>query len=425
MSLKSVITSNVTAYLTSGKRQDALRERAEKRRRKSGSAHVVNYFHQVDDPYSHLTVQALRILASRYEIDICPHLVGAPADWAAPEREKLQAYARLDAARLAETSSLSFRNPGHQPSDDRIRHTQQFLCDGIGGRDWLDRAIASGEALWTDEPLPVGAPCDAEAALAAGEARRAGLGHFMSGMIEYGGEWHWGIDRLHYLEARLQTLGARRNGADAEPVYRTPAVPTGQGRKREAVLHWYFSFRSPYSYISAERVKALADAYGAELKLRFVLPMVMRGLPVPRMKQLYFTLDAAREAKRAGVPFGRIADPVGKPVERGYSLLPWALSHGRGFDFALSFMRAAWSEGVDAGSDKGLQRIVEAAGLDWSAARGVVDTEHWRAEAEANRAEMMALGLWGVPCFRVGDTAAWGQDRLWVAEAALQTLPEE
>ena len=43
-----------------------------------------------------------------------------------------------------------------------------------------------------------------------------------------------------------------------------------------------------------------------------------------------------------------------------------------------------------------------------------------RAEAEANRAEMVGLGLWGVPCFRVGDTAVWGQDRLWVIEEALR-----
>ena len=58
-------------------------------------------------------------------------------------------------------------------------------------------------------------------------------------------------------------------------------------------LHYYLSFRSPYTYIAAERVKALAGAYGAALKLRFVLPMVMRGMQVPRTKSIYILKDAA------------------------------------------------------------------------------------------------------------------------------------
>ena len=111
---------------------------------------------------------------------------------------------------------------------------------------------------------------------------------------------------------------------------------------------------------------------------------------------------------------------LGRPVERGYSLLPWARDQGRGIDYVIAFMRAVWSQGVDAGSDRGMKRIVTAAGLDWSAARTIIDNDGWRAEAEVNRAEMVGLGLWGVPSFRVGDTAVWGQDRLWVIDQALR-----
>ena len=45
--------------------------------------------------------------------------------------------------------------------------------------------------------------------------------------------------------------------------------------------------------------------------------------------------------------------------------------------------------------------------------------EGWRTVAEANRAEMFSLGLWGVPSFRVGNVSAWGQDRHWVVQHAL------
>ena len=75
---------------------------------------------------------------------------------------------------------------------------------------------------------------------------------------------------------------------------------------------------------------------------------------------------------------------------------------------------------MDAGSDAGMKRIITAAGLDWKQARNVIDNDDWRAEAEANRTEMLDLGLWGVPSFRVDDVAVWGQDRLWAVDAALR-----
>ena len=189
-------------------------------------------------------------------------------------------------------------------------------------------------------------------------------------------------------------------------------------------LHWYLSFRSPYTAIVRDRVKTLADTYGAELKLRFVLPMVMRGLPVPPNKKKYIPFDTAREARRLGVPFGRIMDPVGRPVELGYSLLPWAREQSRGYDFANAFLSCVWSEGVDAGSHVGLQKIVEKAGLNWGEAKDILGNDDWRREAETNRLEMMERGIWGVPSFRVGDTITWGQDRLWVIENALQQLTD-
>jgi 2-hydroxychromene-2-carboxylate isomerase len=107
-------------------------------------------------------------------------------------------------------------------------------------------------------------------------------------------------------------------------------------------------------------------------------------------------------------------------VERGYSILPWARAQGRGYEFCHAFLAGVWSQGIDAGSDAGLRQIVEAAGLDWDGARAQLETDGWRAEAEANRAEMMQLGVWGVPSFRVGDVITWGQDRLWVIEDELK-----
>eukprot|EP01039_Chlorochromonas_danica_P014309 gene14309-16693_t len=90
MSIKTVIASNVAALWTSEARLLSARRRAEAQRRKRGEAHRIDYFHQIDDPYSHLAAQAMLQLLARYEVKIRVHLVPPPADWAAPERALLQ-----------------------------------------------------------------------------------------------------------------------------------------------------------------------------------------------------------------------------------------------------------------------------------------------------------------------------------------------
>ena len=85
-------------------------------------------------------------------------------------------------------------------------------------------------------------------------------------------------------------------------------------------------------------------------------------------------------------------------------------------------MQGVWAEGVDAGSDRGLRRLAERAGLAWDGVRDALADpaldSSWRGSAEANRAEMASMGLWGVPSFRVGTLAVWGQDRLWAVPQA-------
>jgi 2-hydroxychromene-2-carboxylate isomerase len=151
--------------------------------------------------------------------------------------------------------------------------------------------------------------------------------------------------------------------------------------------------------------------------------MVMRGLPVPRAKRTYIAADAAREAFVRGIPFGRLVDPVGRPVERGLALMHHAQAEGLGEAFLLSFMSGTWAEGLDAGSDRGLRTMAERAGLTWSACREALADARWRAEAEHNRAALFERGLWGVPAFAVGDIAVWGQDRLWAVVDALEAGP--
>jgi 2-hydroxychromene-2-carboxylate isomerase len=423
--------------LTSPAAREARRWLVEQRRRLSGQRQRVLYFHQVDDPYSQLAAQVLPELLARYEVELVPYLVGPPSDAAAPERQRLADFARRDAADVAPGYGLDFPAGASAPAPECVELTARMLAPAVVDGGFTTLAARAGAALWRGDRVRLEALAresgvtdiaTARAALGSGSRLREQLGHYLGGMFYYGGEWYWGVDRLHYLERRLRSLRLLRKAGCPELIAPRPdpsaePVPASQGRLQ---LEYYPSLRSPYTAIAMDRVLALAKRLPVDLVLRPVLPMVMRGLPVPREKQLYITLDTKREAEDAGVAFGRVCDPVGRPVERCFSLYPWAKQQGRALELLRSFTQAAFAEGVDTGTEAGLRLVVERAGLRWDEALTHLDREGWRDELELNREQLLALGLWGVPSFRLlgrpgeADYSTWGQDRLWRVEQEIR-----
>ncbi len=423
----------LAAALTSPRTRATRRALHELGRRLRGAPHRVHYFHQVDDPYGQLAAQLLPPLVARYEVELVPHLVPPPTDAAAPERERLVAYARRDAQDVAPHLGLDFRDPGRQPEARAVELAQRALAGAADGASFAALAARVGTALWNGDGDVLASlahasgadPAAAERALREGETLRRRRGHYLGATFAYGGEWYWGVDRLDHLEERLAAQGLRRAGAPAAPLVARPTPGRAGPRARELTLEFFASLRSPYTYLAMERVAALARRTGVQLALRPVLPMVMRGLAVPGPKRLYIVLDTKREAERLGIPFGRAQDPVGRAVELGYSLFPWAREQGRGGEWLHAFARAAFAEGIDLETENGLRHAVVAAGLDWAEARARLGTDTWRPELERNREDLLAMGLWGVPSFRLRgpagepDFCTWGQDRLWLVEAEI------
>jgi 2-hydroxychromene-2-carboxylate isomerase len=376
------IAGAATAIITSTALRDAARAVRAGARRMTGQTPTVHYFHGVSDPHSLLAAQLLPALRAAYSVRFVPHLVGPPAAGAAPDAERLAAWALRDFERLAEAHGLAFVPPPHTPGE-----------------------IANAEAAF--------APGQTRAE---GEALLAASGHYLPAVFAFEGETYWGVDRLPHLEARLAPFRT-----DARPVVRQLEASEAPGDAGGVTLDFYLSFRSPYTHLAAARVRGLAERHGATLRLRPVLPMVMRGLPVPPAKRMYIVRDAKREAERLGIPFGRICDPVGAGVERGLAVLHRAIALGRGPDFAESFLAGAFAEAVDAKTDAGLHGLAARAGLTAGDVADALADDGWRSVAEANRAELLALGLWGVPAFRVGSRPPhWGQDRLWAVEQDLR-----
>ncbi|WP_304186207.1 DsbA family protein [Phenylobacterium aquaticum] len=419
--LRDRLTPPISALITSRFRRDLTRNVEGLRRRLSGSAPTVRYFHQVDDPYSQLAVQMLAPLMARYRIALQIHLVPAPDDAAAPERERLRAYGLRDAARLAEVYGLAFPPDARLPGAETIMLAARRLAVDLSPEAFAALAPQVGAELWSGRNLdPTGAAPEgaAQAALAQGEAERLRLGHYLGGMFQFEGEWYWGVDRLNHLEERLAALGLDRTPeAPKLAPYLTMRLDRTAAPGPAPVIEFWFSFRSPYVSIAFPRVRTLARHYGAELRLRPILPMIMRGLPVPPTKTRYIMLDTKREAERSAMPYGRMIEPVGAPTERCMAVLWRAMALGKGEAFGELALQSIFAHGRNPAEDAVLFDLGRRAGLTDDDVRAGLADDSWRAAAEENRQALFDAGLWGAPSYRVnGQPAHWGQDRLRMLE---------
>jgi 2-hydroxychromene-2-carboxylate isomerase len=361
------------------------RSQAEVQRAKAGSPHVVEYFHQSDDPYSHLAVQVLDTFCERYEIELVRHEIRASGGKNQPELAKLDAWARRDADLIAPHYGLQ------KPSE-------------LG--------LAAGTEVSAD-------------ALDHGSQRLVELGHYSGAMFYYAGEWYWGADRLFYLEQRLRDLGVCRDPS-LPYICPRPEIDVSGVDASNLTLDFYPSLNSPYTSIIYDKTIAMADECGIVLNHKPVLPMIMRGVPATREKGMYIMFDTKREGEHLGVGFGPVMTPIGEPTRQIYSLLPWARENGRDTHLLSAALNLAFREGVGLHRKAGLRKAVEQAGLDWNEAKLHLGDEGWKEETARRQSEMSeGLGLWGVPSYRLQggddeDLCVWGQDRLWLIAAEIR-----
>ncbi len=185
------------------------------------------------------------------------------------------------------------------------------------------------------------------------------------------------------------------------------------------VVEYFFSFRSPYSYLSGPRAFELPLHYPIRLVYRGIRPMAMRGQLTPVAKQMHFLRDAKREANRLRMPFGKMHDPLGSGVWRCLTIAEYAVERNRLPEFVLTASRAIWAEAGDVMRDEVLRDICERAGLDWEGCLRATANPAFREQVEQNTARLASLGQWGVPVFVFNGEAFWGQDRIVDLERAL------
>ena len=413
----------------------ALQERKRKRRQEP---HVVTAYLCINDAYSYLLIQVLADFQNRFDVEFDFRCVLNKQEEMYPAPVLWDKNASIDGHYLAELYQLDFPQIAPRASSSRDKQITAQLLHWELEPGFLDKARKLFQYYWQSNELEIQKIVNPDIAshtecyqhhLLANENLLKGNGHYLSAMLHYGGEWYWGLDRLQYLEQRLNELGINNQ---------TPVIKYNLGKKHfcqqlsekavrdacdeglnDAPLEMYWSIRSPYSYIALVRAKQLAAYYHVPLVVKPVLPMVMRRMQVPNIKKFYISLDAKREAKQMGLEFGCIADPLGEGVERCYALYEYAQSQGKGVEYLESYARGVWSQGIRSDTDTGLKKIVERAGLKWQEAQTLLADNTWRSWAQNNLAQLYGEDMWGVPSFKYQDTKVFGQDRINCLERAI------
>ena len=199
-----------------------------------------------------------------------------------------------------------------------------------------------------------------------------------------------------------------------------------------AELQIYWSMRSPYCYLSLDRILELRAEYDVNVDLRIVYPIAVRNpgffATAPRHYRPYHLLDSQRVAEFLGVPYRRPRpDPIvqdmqtneiaaEQPIIRRLTHLGVAaVASGRGLEFQDQVMRLIWDGRTD-GWDEGdhLADAIMRAGLELETLDATIaaNPEHMESLIRANQAAQAEAGHSGVPLFVFRDEPFFGQDRI-------------
>ncbi|MDB4158766.1 DsbA family protein [Gammaproteobacteria bacterium] len=404
----------------------SVRLESEVKRQDEGRNHEVLYFHKVDDPYSHLTIQSIEKLKSSYNISFKPILVGEEDAEAIHETSLYSKYCLEDVKRIAPFYDIAF--PGNSYPSKEMIYKANSILSAVNESKFSEIAIKVSFALWSgdidtiDNLVAIFSSSKDKVIdkIIEGNKIRNDNGYYFGSAFYYENELYWGLDRLNYLEGRLSELGLSTNTVKDPICSLNLSAPKHIISNKKVNLTYYPSLNSPYTLVSAKRVKELSETYPINLITKPVLPMLMRDMTIPEYKAKYIISDAAREGRKYGHEIKNIYSPLGSPARKAYSLFPNIDKAGKGFEYIYELLNASFQEGVNIGNNDYLETLINKLGLDWSIIKNDLNTKQWKHDLDLNLKDMYSGNCWGVPSFKVTDEDgsnpfyAWGQDRIWL-----------
>lgn len=194
----------------------------------------------------------------------------------------------------------------------------------------------------------------------------------------------------------------------------------------ERKIEFFWDAASPYSYLAATQLDALAARTGATISWRpFLIGGAFKatGNTMPAAvpaKARYMRDDLRRWARRYGVPFNF---PELFPLRSVLAQRVACAARARlpaASTLPLALMRAYWVDGCDLSQAEQVERVCTALGLDGTALLAAAESTEVKDQLRADTEEAVARGAFGAPTLFLGEHMFWGNDRLKLLEACLK-----
>ena len=178
-------------------------------------------------------------------------------------------------------------------------------------------------------------------------------------------------------------------------------------------VQYYFSFRSPYSWLALYRINVILDD----------LPVTIRLIPVfPPKDKENFMLSDKNKVKYIVKDVSRIAKAYGlnmkwpKPFDTDWLSVHcayiYAMEQGKGIPFSLAVYHARFVEGKDVGKENTMRDIGIACDLDVVMLTEAQSKREYKRNLLQGMANAKEEGVFGVPLFVYKNAHYWGNDRL-------------
>lgn len=183
-------------------------------------------------------------------------------------------------------------------------------------------------------------------------------------------------------------------------------------------LTFWFDVHSPWCYLAAHRIGDIARRHGRELLWRPLhLPRLMeaiggfRPLEASPARVAWFRQDLLDHAELLGLPL-RYHPQYPLRNARALRACLLAADEGRAEPFVRRVLTGYWAEEADITDPDLLARWGAEIGLDPMRVRDAARGEAFKARLEANTAEAITRGVFGVPTVDTGRKLYFGHDRL-------------
>ena len=193
-------------------------------------------------------------------------------------------------------------------------------------------------------------------------------------------------------------------------------------------IDFYFDFSSPYGYLAAKQIEAIAAKHGRSVAWRphligTVFPTTGSKplLDIP-LKGDYARRDLPRTARHLGIPFN-LPTPFPFMSVAAARAFYWLTDSdpAKAKELALALYDRAFGAGQEISSAEAVIAVASGLGVDADALRGALNDPavKGRLKAEVNAAT--ERGVFGSPYIFVDGEPFWGNDKLEEIDSWLET----